>query len=159
MKILTTSKYWDCDCAINYIHRRGMISTCDKCGAHRDDSPDSRADEVLEIGGEIDEGYPIMSFHRMNQYGSEVMQEYWFWNRGDEEVRILTFRDLHDDAQEVDWSTIALGEALLRFVLRDTSPERDWYYIYGQNWHHGFLLQFYGMTEVSLIRKNINLPI
>ena len=39
--------YWDCECGEYYIHPNAQES-CPVCGAHRDEMPDSRQDEVDE---------------------------------------------------------------------------------------------------------------
>lgn len=39
-----TSEYWDCECDFYYIHNRSK-KVCEKCGAKRDDCPDSRVGE------------------------------------------------------------------------------------------------------------------
>lgn len=40
------SRYWDCECAENYIHPHSD-DCCAVCGATRDESPDSRVAEIL----------------------------------------------------------------------------------------------------------------
>ena len=45
MTIETTPDYWNCECDKDYIHPRHQ-QVCPKCGAHSDDSPNSRVDEV-----------------------------------------------------------------------------------------------------------------
>lgn len=49
MEPITTDKYWDCNCEDNYIHPKSE-STCKACGAHHESQPDSRVNEVEEIG-------------------------------------------------------------------------------------------------------------
>jgi len=45
--IETTPLYWDCDCDHFYCHKKDEDNNCcDTCGAHMDDCPDSRVDEV-----------------------------------------------------------------------------------------------------------------
>lgn len=44
---LTTSRYWDCECEMNYIRPRSA-RRCPQCGARRDDSPDARRVEVAQ---------------------------------------------------------------------------------------------------------------
>ena len=44
-KIETTEKYWDCECAQNYIHLKSKAE-CLICGARHDEQPDSRVNEV-----------------------------------------------------------------------------------------------------------------
>jgi len=48
-KVLTTEKYWDCECRRNYIHPKSEWQ-CERCGAQRDKQPDSRINEVLDQG-------------------------------------------------------------------------------------------------------------
>lgn len=47
--IVTTEKYWDCDCFKNFIHPKSQ-KMCYECGAHAEDQPDSRVSEVLAAG-------------------------------------------------------------------------------------------------------------
>lgn len=42
----TTEAYWDCECETNHIRYCGH-PYCARCGAHRQDQPDSRLREVL----------------------------------------------------------------------------------------------------------------
>jgi hypothetical protein len=42
----TTPLFWDCECMEDYIHPASE-SRCLRCGAARDESPDSRVREVL----------------------------------------------------------------------------------------------------------------
>lgn len=37
--------FWDCECLMNYIHPN-IVSKCPICGAKKEDSPNSRANEV-----------------------------------------------------------------------------------------------------------------
>jgi hypothetical protein len=48
-EILTTDKYWDCECLANFIHPKSQ-KKCDKCGAVEEEQPDSRVNEVLAEG-------------------------------------------------------------------------------------------------------------
>ena len=54
--IVTTDEYWDCDCIINYIHPKSE-KYCPLCGATAESSPDSRVNEVLAEGFELDARY------------------------------------------------------------------------------------------------------
>lgn len=47
--ILTTDKYWDCECLKNFIHPKSQIM-CYECGVYADNQPDSRVKEVLAEG-------------------------------------------------------------------------------------------------------------
>lgn len=47
--VLTTEKYWDCECGDNFIHPKTQGS-CDVCGALVGEQPDSRVNEVLMKG-------------------------------------------------------------------------------------------------------------
>jgi hypothetical protein len=47
--ILTTDKYWDCECLENFIHPKSQ-KTCFKCCTREDEQPDSRISEVLSSG-------------------------------------------------------------------------------------------------------------
>lgn len=49
MENYTTEKYWDCECEHNYIHSAAE-EVCPKCGAHRDEQPDSIVSEVKAAG-------------------------------------------------------------------------------------------------------------
>ena len=48
-EVLTTEKYWDCECEKNFIHPKSQ-SGCGKCGSAPDQQPYSREDEVLRFG-------------------------------------------------------------------------------------------------------------
>jgi len=52
--ILTTNKYWDCECNKNFIHPKSQ-KMCYECGAHVEDQPDSRISEVLSEGFHLGE--------------------------------------------------------------------------------------------------------
>lgn len=43
--IQTNPKFWDCECYQAYIHHDSMLS-CARCGAYRDEQPDSYENEV-----------------------------------------------------------------------------------------------------------------
>jgi len=45
----TTPEYWDCECRNNYIHPATQ-NECPKCGALRDEQPDSIVAEVIKVG-------------------------------------------------------------------------------------------------------------
>ncbi len=47
--ILTTEKYWDCECLKNFIHPKSQCR-CDICGTIAEEQPDSRISEVLAEG-------------------------------------------------------------------------------------------------------------
>lgn len=49
MNVETTEEYWDCECATNFIHPK-TVAECLRCGAQRDDQPDSRVSEVIAHG-------------------------------------------------------------------------------------------------------------
>jgi len=44
---MTTEMYWDCECDDKYI-QKSTKEMCEKCGAYRDEMPDSRVNEVEE---------------------------------------------------------------------------------------------------------------
>jgi len=48
-EIVLTSKYWDCECAENYIHPRS-VSSCAICKSRRSEQPQSRVNEVVAHG-------------------------------------------------------------------------------------------------------------
>ena len=50
---MTTNLYWDCNCDSNFIRPSGM-SMCEDCGAWRDESPDSRINELRDDGIHVD---------------------------------------------------------------------------------------------------------
>jgi hypothetical protein len=50
--IQITKKYWDCDCLTNYIHP-DYVTCCGRCGALKEDQPDSRVKEVEKVGFKI----------------------------------------------------------------------------------------------------------
>lgn len=43
-----TDLFWDCECQMNYIHPKGVVHSCDFCGAHFADQPDSHVNEVIK---------------------------------------------------------------------------------------------------------------
>jgi hypothetical protein len=43
--VQTTPLFWDCECKENYIHNCND-AVCNNCGCKRDDSPDSRPNEI-----------------------------------------------------------------------------------------------------------------
>jgi len=47
-EIRLTSLYWDCNCAHDYVHPTN-VSSCAKCDLFREDGPDSRVLEVINI--------------------------------------------------------------------------------------------------------------
>lgn len=47
--ILTTDKYWDCECIENYIHPKDQ-KACSRCLTTAENQPDSRISEVLTEG-------------------------------------------------------------------------------------------------------------
>lgn len=52
IKVETTDQYWDCECKESYIHPASQHK-CSKCGATREDSPDSIVEEVMMYGFKI----------------------------------------------------------------------------------------------------------
>ena len=46
--IILTDEYWDCDCYEDYIHPTAD-DQCTLCGAMREESPQSRMEEVLKF--------------------------------------------------------------------------------------------------------------
>lgn len=49
-----TSEYWDCECDTDYIHPSPQ-DKCEICDTTREEQPDSRVNEVLEAGFEIED--------------------------------------------------------------------------------------------------------
>lgn len=47
--VITTEKYWDCECEHNFIRPKTQ-NRCDICGAEAEEQPDSRVNEVLMFG-------------------------------------------------------------------------------------------------------------
>ncbi len=45
--MVLSAEYWDCECERDYIHHNS-VDECHRCGARRDDMPDSRQSEVDE---------------------------------------------------------------------------------------------------------------
>lgn len=43
---VTNPNYWDCECREKFIHRREQ-DYCPRCGAWREDQPDSRVNEIV----------------------------------------------------------------------------------------------------------------
>ena len=44
--IVTVDEFWDCECEMNYIHRKSKERVCTKCGCEEADMPDSRLNEI-----------------------------------------------------------------------------------------------------------------
>lgn len=44
--ITLNHEYWDCDCEKDFIHSNTR-STCNKCNYERDESPNSRENEII----------------------------------------------------------------------------------------------------------------
>ena len=53
--VLTTEKYWDCNCLKNFIHPKSQ-KMCYECGAIEEEQPDSRVSEVLIAGFSLEDG-------------------------------------------------------------------------------------------------------
>ena len=65
----TTSLYFDCDCAKDFIHPSG--ESCQICGYTSEDGPDSRINEVLGEGLPLDLTDPaIRATLNYHSYGS-----------------------------------------------------------------------------------------
>lgn len=47
--IATHPDYWDCNCDESYMHTKRHMY-CKRCGAHAEDQPDSRVDELAKFG-------------------------------------------------------------------------------------------------------------
>ena len=45
-RFLLTGRFWDCECEADYIHPKS-VSACPRCGAVREERPDSRINEVF----------------------------------------------------------------------------------------------------------------
>lgn len=50
--IITTEKYWDCECEYDYIHPKTEVK-CKKCGYSQEECPDSRVAEVEKYFGSV----------------------------------------------------------------------------------------------------------
>jgi hypothetical protein len=64
-----SADYWDCECRRKYIHHNS-IDRCSRCGAKRENCPDSRKSEVDE-GVELAEGVSqatISAFERLRSH-------------------------------------------------------------------------------------------
>ena len=45
-----TNRFWDCNCAENYIHSKDDSDfSCNKCGCEESDCSDSRLNEVIDM--------------------------------------------------------------------------------------------------------------
>jgi hypothetical protein len=44
-ELISDPRFWDCECGKQFIHSR-QHTVCNKCGANRDEQPDSRVDEI-----------------------------------------------------------------------------------------------------------------
>ena len=51
-KIITTEKFWDCSCAIDYIHP-AHVTFCPVCYDTKDDAPNSQVNTVLRYAGRM----------------------------------------------------------------------------------------------------------
>ena len=51
--IVLTDEYWDCECELDFIHHRSQLF-CPICQCEQDDQPNSRLNEVQEIGLPVD---------------------------------------------------------------------------------------------------------
>lgn len=51
-EMLLVDNFWDCECHINFIHRKSTTPTCAICGTSHQDQPDSRANEILEAASD-----------------------------------------------------------------------------------------------------------
>jgi rubrerythrin len=51
LKLVTTPDFWDCECEEDFIHP-SSDEACPVCGAHRDEQPDSRVNEVSAMLGD-----------------------------------------------------------------------------------------------------------
>jgi len=47
MDIILNPNYWDCECESDYIHPN-TDKKCNRCGALREEQPESRKDEVID---------------------------------------------------------------------------------------------------------------
>jgi len=47
--VITNENFWDCECEHNFIHPKSEAS-CNKCGAVREEQPDSRENELQQMG-------------------------------------------------------------------------------------------------------------
>jgi hypothetical protein len=54
--ILTTEKYWDCECLKNFIHPKSQ-GNCEICGTIAEEQPDSRISEVSAEGFLLEDDY------------------------------------------------------------------------------------------------------
>jgi len=48
--VTTISLFWDCECKTRHIHYRALQTSCLRCFATSDESPDSRIEEVARYG-------------------------------------------------------------------------------------------------------------
>lgn len=44
------SDYWDCECETDYIHKKSEKNYCANCQTFEHNQPDSRQDEVKNLG-------------------------------------------------------------------------------------------------------------
>lgn len=66
-EIVLTPKYWDCECAENYIHPRS-VSSCAICKSRRSEQPQSRVNEVVA------HGLPLMPARRPTKRAVDLRQ-------------------------------------------------------------------------------------
>lgn len=48
-KFYTDTRYWDCECDKDYIHKRADVQYCCICKCYEHDMPDSRINEIKEM--------------------------------------------------------------------------------------------------------------
>jgi hypothetical protein len=63
----TTPLFWDCSCNVHYIHDAEKDADCKFCGDTRENAPDSRVDEVVEMASTLN----LSKAKVMQLFGSE----------------------------------------------------------------------------------------
>lgn len=48
--VTTDTRFWDCECEENYINLKAEQTECTLCGAKDEDQPDSRVNEIMNMG-------------------------------------------------------------------------------------------------------------
>lgn len=84
---ITTSLYWDCQCPGDGYHRPADMPMCEACEAFRDESADSRINELRHAGIHLDlddpgvratlEGHGPRMEHLRLRMSSQTMERTW----------------------------------------------------------------------------------
>ncbi len=82
--IITVEEFWDCNCVEDFINRKAHHRKCNVCGCEEEDSPDSRADEVLLY-------HEGLTFQEKQELIRAIKKGYWETGKGKHGDRKLKF--------------------------------------------------------------------